>query len=171
MENAHEPTPSLIDLPATNVAVLEHIIDPALRELPARMTSDAARIMLLAIGRQESAFTYRAQVGGPARGLWQFEVAGVTGVMRHPRSASEARYWCELHDVPFAPSSIHHALRNNDMFACGIARLLLWTDPRALPARGDEDAAWSCYLRNWRPGKPSRMRWEHSYPAATETVS
>lgn len=171
MENAHASTPPLIDLPATHAAVLDRIIEPALRELPSRMTSDAARIMLLAIGHQESAFAHRAQVGGPARGLWQFEVAGVTGVMRHPRSSSETRRWCELHDVPFTPMAIYRALRIDDIFACGIARLYLWTDPKALPGRGDENAAWSCYLRIWRPGKPSRMRWEQSYPAAVETVS
>lgn len=169
MGKAHATT-SLITLPATNEVVLDQVIEPTLREMPDRMTSDAARIMLLAIGRQESAFAHRAQVRGPARGLWQFEVAGITGVMRHPHSAAETRYWCDLHDVACTPMGIYHALNGNDVFACGIARLLLWTDHKALPARGDENAAWACYLRNWRPGRPSRMRWEQSYPAATRVV-
>lgn len=109
------------------------------------MNRDAACVMLLVIGRQESCFAHRAQVDGPARGLWQFKVAGVRGVMHHPRSAAEARYWCELNDFPCATTSVYHVLRTDDVFACGMARLLLWTDRSALPAVGDEDAAWSRY--------------------------
>ncbi len=40
-----------------------------------------ARVLMLAIAGQESAWKYRAQVGGPARGFWQFEVTGVDGVL------------------------------------------------------------------------------------------
>lgn len=41
-------------------------ITPALALLPARMSSQAAEIMLLAIGLQESYLTHRRQIGGPA---------------------------------------------------------------------------------------------------------
>ncbi len=44
-----------------------------------------------------------------------------------------------------------------DLHETGVfARLLLWTDAKPLPAIGDEQGAWDYYLRNWRPGKPTR---------------
>lgn len=50
-------------------------IEPALRLLPPAMDTVKARVMLLAIGLQESAFAARRQAGnGPARGFWQFEL-------------------------------------------------------------------------------------------------
>jgi len=62
------------------------------------------------------------------------------------------------------------ALETDDVFACGVARLLLWTDPRKLPAADDEDGAWEYYLRNWRPGKPHRDRWVKNHAAARAQV-
>ena len=55
--------------------------------------------------------------------------------------------------------------------AAGFARLLLWTDPRPLPAIGDVKAAWQYYLRNWRPGKPHEKTWAPLYAEAMEEVS
>ena len=46
------------------------------------------------------------------------------------------------------------ALEHDDVLAAAFGRLLLWTDPRAPPAVGDESGAWALYLRCWRPGKP-----------------
>ena len=72
--------------------MLRDVIGPALSRLPARMDSLAVRVLLLAIGLQESRMTYRRQLGGPARGLWQAERGtpetrgGVTGVLLHPAS-------------------------------------------------------------------------------------
>ena len=42
--------------------VLADMVEPAFRELPARMASDEARVMLLAIGLQESRFVHRVQM-------------------------------------------------------------------------------------------------------------
>ena len=44
--------------------------------LPARMDTRAARALLVAIGLQESRFEHRRQIGGPARGFFQFEAMG-----------------------------------------------------------------------------------------------
>ncbi|MCV6902125.1 MAG: hypothetical protein NTT76_05400, partial [Achromobacter xylosoxidans] len=53
--------------------IIDTGISPALALLPAGMDTQAAHVMLLAIGLQESRFTHRQQIGGPARGFWQFE--------------------------------------------------------------------------------------------------
>ena len=47
-----------------------------------RVDSPEAEVLLLAIATQESALRHRTQVGGPARGYWQFERGGgLAGIM------------------------------------------------------------------------------------------
>ena len=110
--------------------------------------------MLLAIGLQESRFVHRRQIGGPARGFWQFEQGGgVRGVLAHPASAALARQVCQVRGVPPTAPSVYSRLELDDVLAAAFARLLL--DRSGAPARtGDADAAWALYLRTWRPGKP-----------------
>ena len=59
------------------------------------------------------------------------------------------------------------------MLAAGIARLLLWTDPKPLPKRFEpraEAQAWSYYERVWRPGKPHPETWDDCWRAAVKAV-
>lgn len=156
----------------------ESIITPALSELPERFDSPEARVMLLAIGHQESGLTERVQRPirpgahhGPARGLWQFESGGgVVGVMRHRASATRARDICTRRGVKLDAHEIHAALAEDDILACVFARLLLFTDPEPLPGIGARLTAWDYYLRNWRPGRPHPNRWAMGYDRAVETV-
>lgn len=152
--------------------VVERAINPALALLPARMDTPAARVMLLAIGLQESRFVHRRQIGGPARGFWQFEKGsrasrgGVWGVYLHPASKGLLAVLCKARSVASDPDAVYAALEYDDVLAAGVARLLLWTDPKALPAIGDADAGWSLYLRTWRPGKPHPKTWPALYAQA-----
>jgi len=148
---------------------LTDIIRPALAELPANMRGDKAEVMLLAIGLQESRFIYRKQIGGPARGFWQFERAGVQGVLSHPASDAIALKLCGDYAANSA-EQVHKLLENEDKLACQFARLLLWTDPRPLPLIGEVMDAWQYYVRNWRPGKPHRKTWADLYAQAVKTV-
>lgn len=148
-----------------------HAINVALRLLPQRMDSAQARVMLLAIGWQESAFVRRLQVGGPARGYWQFERGGgVVGVLRHMASALHARDICERRGVLPTASAAYLAIAHDDVLAAAFARLLLWTDPMPLPAIGDQAGGWSLYSRTWRPGKPHPDRWPANYMRASNIV-
>jgi hypothetical protein len=159
--------------------VLSDMIEPAFRLLPARMASDEARVMLLAIGLQESRFRHRVQLPlrpgmppGPARGFWQFEQGGgVRGVLGHSASSRMAMEICAARGID-RPSSpvVWQALATDDVLAAGFARLLLWTDSRPLPRLGDHPAAWDYYIRNWRPGKPHPQTWRALYDSAVETV-
>jgi len=155
-------------------------IAPALALLPSRMDSAAARIMLLAIGLQESRFMFRFQkvagkpyVKGPARGFWQFEEGGgVRGVMTHAATKDLARKLCDGHGVAWDSRAIHHALENADVLAAGFARLLLWADAKPLPGPGaSHDEAWDCYIRGWRPGKPHRSSWDQFHRDAVAQVT
>lgn len=139
--------------------------------LPEKMYSQEATTMLLAIGYQESGFEDRHQVGGPARGFWQFEVAGVKGVLEHHATAKIAGELCsELgYELPTAPD-IHAALEHNDILAACFARLLLWTLPQSLPDLGDGALAWDQYLDAWRPGKPRPEHWRENYNRAKEML-
>ena len=155
--------------------VTREAIEPALHLLPPKMDSQAARVMLLAIGLQESRFQYRFQKlagrpyeKGPARGFWQFERGGgVHGVMSHPATRDLAKHVCESRGVPLDSVIVHAKLETDDILAAAFARLLLWADRLPLPAvDADHDAAWDCYVRNWRPGKPHRATWDDFHSQA-----
>ena len=61
--------------------LLRYTLPSAFALLPPAMDTPDARVLLLAIGLQESKFSHRLQIGGPARGYWQFEQGGgVRGV-------------------------------------------------------------------------------------------
>ena len=141
-------------------------VEPGLALLPAYMTSDMARVLLMAIAGQESGWSARAQVGGPALGYWQFEQAGVDGVMSVTASLAAA----VLSTLDLLRPNAYAALEYNDPLACAFARLLLWSDAAPLPAIGDAAGGWDYYVRNWRPGKPDQTRWGPAYATAVQTV-
>jgi hypothetical protein len=136
------------------------------------MNSHAAIVEMLVIGLQESRFQHRHQIGGPAHGYWQFEKGGgVRGVLRHHSSCEHAQAVCRARNVIATEGAVYAALEHDDVLAAAFARLLLWTDPKALPALGDEQGAWDLYLRTWRPGKPHRHTWDALYEKALEAVA
>lgn len=143
-----------MELASVNTEIIDKTF-PAL--LPASMLTRKSRVMLLAIGLQESRFEHRQQVGGPARGFWQFERGGgVTGVLSHRSSAEFADEVCKARGVAPTPADVYAELAEDDLLACAFARLLLYTDPKPLPAVEDAEGAWQYYLRNWRPGAAKR---------------
>src|SRR5262252_4132229 len=54
----------------------EVVVTPTMLYLGEPYDSSDARLLLVAIGCQESAFKTRRQLHGPARGFWQFEKRG-----------------------------------------------------------------------------------------------
>ena len=156
-------------------------IAPALKLLPAKMSGRRAEQMLLSIGLQESRLIHRRQIGGPARGLWQFEKGGgVRGVLEHPTTQALARSVCQARGVPATDAAVYASLEHDDVLAAAFARLFLWTDPAPLPAVGEVQQAWTLYLRTWRPGAHSRgdaaakaslrQKWAKNYGKALEAV-
>lgn len=152
---------------------IKDAIAPALKLLPKSLDTPEARLMLFAIGLQESGFKHRRQMNdGPARGFWQFEQGGgVRGVWRHSASTTLALELCRERDCRFEPLGMWRQLETDDIFAAGMARLLLLTDPKRLPRIGDVDGAWEYYERNWRPGKPHPSKWPLLYETAAATLS
>ena len=146
-------------------------IAPALAMLPARMSGSRVETLLLAIGLQESRLTHRRQIGGPARGLWQFERGGgVRGVLLHQSSRNHALRVCAERGVEPTEREVYAMLEHDDVLAAAFARLLLWTDPKPLPGIGEQDAAWNLYLRTWRPGKPHHSTWSGLHALARAEV-
>jgi hypothetical protein len=153
------------------------VIAPALLLLPARMSSRQAELMLLVIQLQEDPQQRRRQVGGPARGLWQFEERGGTaGVLAHVSSRAHAQVVCEALGITPTAATVYWKLQSEDVLAAAFARLLLWTDPAALPAVGEVEQAWQLYLRTWRPGAAKRdyaglrKKWSVNYSHALELL-
>lgn len=76
--------------------------------------------------------------------------------------------------------AVWQAIERDDVLACALARLLLYTDPSRLPDLGDEAGAWDLYLRTWRPGAYSRgnavqrtelrKKWASNYAAVLEVL-
>lgn len=158
---------------------LESILDPgldSLAQLGGPPMNDQARRLLLSIALQESGPQLNARYQnspaaspGPARGWWQFEQGGgVTGVLNHSASKSLASKSCEAYSIQAIPSSVWRALEGHDHLATAFARLLLWTDPKALPMT--EVDGWDCYIRNWRPGKPHPENWPSNWAEASKAV-
>jgi hypothetical protein len=147
--------------------LLSHTMPAAMALLPAKMDTPEALAMLITIALQESALTHRTQVGGPARGYWQFELlGGVTGVMTYYPLLETTRSVCDALGYPRSPQAIYQAIADNDVLACAFARLLLWTLPAPLPRRGEVERAWSQYRAAWRPGRPRHETWEANFDLA-----
>ena len=152
---------------------LQHVIRPGLAVLAdataLRVQSPEAEVMLLAMATQESALRHRQQVNGPARGFWQFErMGGLNGILGHHRTAAPLRSLCAALALPADLDGLWAALPFCDLLQAGAARLLLWSDMQPLPKIGAKDVAWDTYIRIWRPGKPSRLRWDAAYDGAVE---
>ncbi len=157
--------------------VLENAVDPALALLDrvaGVRPSQEARVLLMAIAGQESAWQYRVQIGGPAHSFWQFEKSGgVHGVLHHPSSSANIRDVCADLGVSCDETTIYQRMAEpeGDVLPGCMARLLLWTDPAPLPAVGDVDHAWNFYERNWRPGAPHPEGWPARYAIARGLVN
>lgn len=147
-------------------------IRPALAMLPAEMDTPRAWVMLLATGLQESRFLHRRQIRGPARGFWQFEQGGgVYGAMRHEASREHLQRLCAVRGVAWDRRAIWSAIEHDDVLAAGLARLLYWTDAKALPPLDDAAGAWDLYMRTWRPGRPHRSTWPEMHARAVAFVA
>jgi len=134
--------------------------------------SPQARVMMLAIGLQESQFKYRRQMNnGPAKSFHQFERGGgVLGVLNHPASKGKSADLCRARGVSPDSMSVWNKMEFDDVLGAGFARLLLLTDPKPLPSLDDTQGAWAYYIRNWRPGKPHIGTWAANHAAAVAAI-
>jgi len=156
-------------------AIVQSAVNPALALLPPKMDSREARLMLLAVGMQESGFTSHVQMlangkRGPAHGYLQFEKGGVAGVMNHPASRLLMVDLCKARNCAFTPEAVWAQIETDDVLAMGLGRLLLWTDKKPLPAVNDVDGSWALYERTWRPGKARPKDWPSNHAAARAEV-
>ena len=138
--------------------------------------TDASTRFLLAVAGQEGAWTHRAQVlssgaAGPARSFWQFEEGGgVKGVLGHSASKAKALALCAAASVEPKQADVWRAIEGHDGLAYGFARLLLLTDPYAVPT--EQQAAWDCYAKRlWRPGKPHPETWPSIWDQAGKSMT
>lgn len=153
-----------------------HVLPAAFDLLPTAMQSHRAEAMILAIALQESKARHRKQLPrkpggrpGPARGFWQFEAGGgVKGVQTHPQTRRhlEAALVALCYPSTITTAELHAVLEHNDVLACVMARLLLYTEPAPLPGRADVAEGWRQYEANWRPGRPHPDDWPANYARA-----
>lgn len=148
------------------------IVDPWLRWLqPIAQVpyEDRARVLVMTIAGQEANWMYRLQIGGPARSYWQFEKGGgAVGLFN--RTPTQLYNVCAALDIKYDLTTVFEAMAWHDGLATSMARLLLWTDPKPLPAVGDQQGAWDYYLGLWRPGMPRPDSWPSRYQTALALV-
>lgn len=173
-----------LPLPIHQSDYVKQVIPEAMKYLPIKMNTKESEVMLTAIALQESGMASRWQIidvkdkskKGPARGLHQFEQGtrasrgGVWGIYLHPASTPHLHGVCAKLGIEFTPEAVYKAIEESDVFSTICARLLLLTDPRALPKRGEQQAAWDYYNRNWRPGRPHPDKWPSNYSKAINAV-
>lgn len=162
---------TMMQLPCSPGTALAQAIEPALALLPEAMRSQEAKVLLLAIMLQESGLRTRQQIGGPAHGIAQCERPILQLLLDNKASTIEVHALCQSRAVAPLASDMYWALLMDDVFAAGIARLILWCDPHTLPPMGDADDAWLCYQKNWGPGKPRPADWPGNYQAAMTAIS
>lgn len=150
----------------------QYILPAALALLPDKMRSREAERMVLCIALQESRFQHRRQIGGPARGFWQFEREGVLRLMHHQATKEHLRaaVLALAYDAGMASDdiSLHAAIEHNDVLACVLARLNIWWLPQPLPTT--EAEAWEQYLKSWRPGRARPETWAECWRLAGEQL-
>jgi len=148
------------------------IYEAAMALLPPSMSSPEAKAMLIATGLQESQFRFRKQhYQGPARGFWQFEMGGATrGLIEHPVTGPILRPLLDKLCYSTYPADVWNAIEHNDVLACVMARLLLYTVPAKLPGPTDVEEGWRQYQWAWRPGKPHPERWPENFSKAWQEV-
>lgn len=152
------------------------VVRPGLHQLEAGggpAITRAAERFLIAIALQESEATARyqhspAQVPGPARGFWQFEIAGVLGVLNHSSTSVLAAEAVKRAEVVLQEAAVHRAIEGHDALAVAFARLLILTHPQPLPET--EEQGWQQYLSLWRPGRPRREKWPRCWERASEAT-
>lgn len=146
-------------------------IEMAFRLLPAGMDTALARVILAAIGYQETKYLTRVQYGnGPARSYWQFEngrLAAINGVLNHKATAVLARSVCKARGVEPERMAVWNAMEHDDVLGAAFARLLMYTDPKPLP--DTSDGVWDMYAnRLWNPGRPHPKEWPTSWAFGLE---
>ena len=102
-----------------------HVLPAAYAVLPKAMQSPAATAMLIAIALQESKCCHRRQLGGPARGLWQFELGGLRGVLSHKASKPHLANALEALSYPVTDDATvpYVAIEHNDVLEIGRAHV------------------------------------------------
>ena len=166
----------------TPQALLAEGILPAMELLPASMWSVESYAEMLAIALQETGLRARRQevmskkehklVPGPARGLYQFELGGLKGVLQHPATQRHAaRLVDALGYADSTPEELLDLLVDDDVLSSGMARLNLFWYPAPLPKRDDGPTpAYFYYDRIWRPGLKRPNDWPPNWTRAWETV-
>lgn len=157
-----------LNLPISANDALQGIVRPAMTILPLSMRSDDAARLMVAIALQESGLVTRQQVGGPAHGLWQFEMGGCNAVLGNEVTANYASDVCAARGVDPVSSSVYHNLLTDDILAACFARLTLWAVPTSIP--DDRSDAWDYYVKAWRPGKPRIQDWADNWSRACSVV-
>lgn len=131
--------------------------------------------LLLGTAAVESFFSYRKQIGGgPARGLWQMEVATARDIFENyleyrPELRDKLiRLWLDLDTIPFwvpTDNDIERHLESSDDFGCGMARLKYLRDPDRIPETVVGQSEYWKRVYNTPQGKGTAVKYREAWIA------
>lgn len=114
--------------------LLRYVIQETLLHLAAReprLDSPAARALLLGTAMVESDLQHLQQIGGPAMGLFQVEPRTHDDCWSNYLAYRPAMHAAFRELAVYDPSP--EQMRWNLVYACAMARLVYWRDPKPLP--------------------------------------
>lgn len=152
--------------------LINDIIAPALKHLAHAkpgIDSKGAKQFMLAVAAQESHVgVYFRQIKGPAQGIWQVEPATEQDVYENYLG-----YQTELADwvAKLLPQiMLKNPLVSCPLYCCGIARLVVYRQPDAMPEFGDRDGMWELYKKYYNSylGAATQEEWNHNWESYVE---
>jgi hypothetical protein len=138
-------------------------------QMPATIDTLDSRVQMMATAGQESAWYFRLQVGGPARGFWQCETESVQSVLQSKTTGPWLTAVCSLLSVSTDVATVYEAIAWCDPLAYAIGRGILLMDPLPIPSN-NPTSGYQCYIRNWRPGAPIPDTWDSFYETAVSLI-
>ncbi len=124
---------------AKAIAFRDEVISPTLKNVG--LYSDAAAELLLGTALQESKLVFRRQIGGgPARGLFQMEMATHNDIFDNYLKYRSTLRSAVLLQKSSLKANAEKELTDNDPYATAMARVLYKRAPKALPKAGDVEA-------------------------------
>lgn len=154
------------------------ILSPALDQIgkfaPKLTRSRSLEVLMLATAGQESHWTERVQIpSGMAHGFFQQQLNDIEDIIKNPATSLLFKMGTKAYLLGnVTAQQVFDLLAHpaGDFFSVFMARLNYWANPTPIPPYDETEGQYQYYLDTWRPGAPSRKRWEEVHSEAMQAV-
>lgn len=135
-------------VPAEFLGLVIRPVLAALSEADPRLSTPAAERLMLGTAVYESRLRHMAQIGGPARSLFQIEPPTFNDVWQWITMSGGEKLRQASARFCFSGIRASDQYAGNQHLACVVARVLYWRRPEAMPAAADVDGL-AAYYKRW----------------------